>query len=366
MGFVGAMAAMAVIFSAQAGAADAPPSAVKSVTLEPARLVHSESDELIDALHWEGEEFPVQEERDSKGEVYLVAVLEGRMTAPGWNLVSGKNWLVKAGASDDQFLVEVRLQGESTPLKLHAFNLSGEYEEESLDVRFESWGAWKQEVQERKRQEDLMKRDAEYWARLRHLYVSPMLGYSMISYSETRVPTYSTTALVPAINFQLLIVPNLSLSLSGFMNVLPISASRTDVTVNFYGLDGGLGWGIPIGSWRLNLLLGYYAKTMTVSGAASFGYRNMLGPQLFPTIEKTWAGKHTTSAYLKYAVVMDNFTSLLSPIGCREWAAGVGYRYRLSSGAEIPVTLDASWIHLELPRALVDNTTYTLNVGYMF
>ncbi len=155
-------------------------------------------------------------------------------------------------------------------------------------------------------------------------YISPGLGVSMINFNQTGHDPYSATVLTAKVSSNyLLFPPNWDLGATGFATALTLSHTGS-AAVRFVGLNLRLGYIFPQikDPWRLALYGGWYYSTMIASNG-SFGYANVSGPQLFPTIRRTFQNGQALTGYFKFSPI----ASALSLMSLRnnEIAAGLGY-----------------------------------------
>ncbi|MGZ3699288.1 MAG: hypothetical protein ACXWP5_14210, partial [Bdellovibrionota bacterium] len=93
-----------------------------------------DEDHSIAALELDSTEVLVHEVRPEGKLPYFSAHVEGRMTQAGWNLVHGKNWLLRPGSPSLNFAVDVPLEGERTVMRLSAFDMNGNITDESVTI----------------------------------------------------------------------------------------------------------------------------------------------------------------------------------------------------------------------------------------
>jgi len=117
--------------------------------------------------------------------------------------------------------------------------------------------------------------------------------------------------------------PKWDLGFTGFFNFVSLSRS-SPVDVRFLGLNLRLGYIFPQveAPWRLSLYGGWYYSTMFASDS-SFGYKNISGPQLFPSLRRNLNSGHAVSAFLKFSPISNNFGFL--SLSNHEFATGVSY-----------------------------------------
>jgi hypothetical protein len=158
----------------------------------------------------------------------------------------------------------------------------------------------------------------------RRFFISPGLGVSSLSYSQTSVDPYNSIVMTAKVSSNyLLFPPKWDLGFTGFFNFVSLSKS-SPVDVRFLGLNLRLGYIFPEikAPWRLSLYGGWYYSTMFASDS-SFGYKNISGPQLFPSLRRNLNNGHAISTYFKFSPISNNlgFFSLSN----NEIATGLSY-----------------------------------------
>ena len=158
----------------------------------------------------------------------------------------------------------------------------------------------------------------------KRFYISPGLGVTLIQYTQTDFAPYSATVLTAKVSANyLLLPPKWDLGATAFATAFTLSHTG-DVSVRFIGLNLRLGYLFPAvkDPWRFAVYGGWYYSTMLASDQ-TFGYLNISGPQLFPTLRRTFANGHAMTGYLKFSPV-SNALSLMS-LSNNEIAVGLGY-----------------------------------------
>ncbi len=167
--------------------------------------------------------------------------------------------------------------------------------------------------------------DIEFNKKLnRRFFISPGLGLSSLSYSQTSVDPYHSIVMTAKVSSNyLLFPPKWDLGFTGFFNFVSISKS-SPVDVRFLGLNLRLGYIFPEvkAPWRLSLYGGWYYSTMFASDS-SFGYKNISGPQFFPALRRNLNNGHALSTYFKFSPISNNFGFF--SLSNNEIATGVSY-----------------------------------------
>jgi len=158
----------------------------------------------------------------------------------------------------------------------------------------------------------------------RNWFVSPGLGISSLNYRQTAIDSYQSIVMTAKVSANYFIAPpKWDLGFTGFFNFVSLSRS-SPVDVRFLGLNLRLGYIFPQveAPWRLSLYGGWYYSTMFASDS-SFGYKNISGPQLFPSLRRNLNNGHAVSAFLKFSPISNNFGFL--SLSNHEFATGVSY-----------------------------------------
>lgn len=153
------------------------------------------------------------------------------------------------------------------------------------------------------------------------------LGTTWVQYSETDIPDYSGVLLTLKGSTTYIIREGLwDTGLTGFATLSPLTETPADSGVRFFGMNFRVGR-----TWLLSQRLkvgvhtGGYWTTMLVSGGA-FGFRNQMGPQIFPTIRYVLANQGAVRGYLKFAAIGTG-AGLESPSN-NELALGGSYDFK--------------------------------------
>lgn len=355
----------------------------------------------VTASRVDKENIPTFELRDTRTTVRLereaaktklFARVKGRVVAQEWNLLFKREWVVKAQNRDRDFEVEVLLTDQVTTAVFQGFDITGQFVEQKVEIEFPGWVNFEKQIleerriereaKERREAEELEQarrtkeqaeekaRSQELWAKrvaeMRRFYFTPFLGFSLVSFDETFDAPLDYFAVTPQFSLQWVLAPPwLVLQASGFIQALPMGSTRSDVSVRFLGADLVLGIALPFGNsgLRLSLLLGGYYKTMLVSPEI-LGFRNLLGPELYPVLDFTLPRGHTLSVFGKYSPVVGGSGFL--PLVSREWVFGASVTPLIAGKHQIPIQFEYSWIDLSLLNKTLVGRTLQLSVGYTF
>ena len=134
--------------------------------------------------------------------------------------------------------------------------------------------------------------------------------------------------------------------------------------IRYFGINGRIGYHIPKIYPRLDLGLytGAYFTT-TFAGGASYGFKNMACPQLYPTLRYELSSTETLSGYFKFSPVSGGGASLLANSN-HELAMGFGFSdSRLLKKYTLTGTLDLSLMRLSFPLSEIQTRTLSLGIS---
>jgi hypothetical protein len=194
-------------------------------------------------------------------------------------------------------------------------------------------------------------------------------GLTHLDYSQGGSPEISSWLISTRAGVEYWLAPDKwNLSLSGYFTPLPLTTTPSGYSILFLGINARVGYVVPgiTAPWRLTLMAGvYYATTYSSatsssSGVAPLGYVNIAGPELYPTLSRTFSSGSSMSTYFKFSPVSDQFT-LLS-FSNREIASGLSYNFvPNSAGRNFSLTFD--WANLTVQEAGVQASSTTLSFG---
>ncbi|MBC7693690.1 MAG: hypothetical protein H7222_18130 [Methylotenera sp.] len=291
----------------------------------------------------------------------FAAVLFGRYTRKGWTL-SVDNQILSLDESGN-FTYETPVSRQDMSIQLMAIGPFGEVERQSVTFQFSKW----------KNQ-----RDDGTGAFAKRLFITPGFSLTSLTHKETNVSDYSTTALTAKVSANyLLFPPRWDLGVTAYLTALQLKkpsqvtltdsgVSTADVSVHYLGLNLRLGYIFPQlkDPWRLALYSGFYYTTMLVNPKL-FGFQNLSGPQLYPSLRRTLKKGDAVVGYVKYSPVSNNFALL--NFSNREIAAGAAYIFpRNAQGRGFSTSADYSNIQFGINGISVSTTTLSLGVGYGF
>lgn len=272
--------------------------------------------------------------------------VRGSLTKGDWTVFLGTKRVLKDAhvETTQDFIVPVALLGTETPVDMVFIEGRHSSERESLLLIYPGWEKWLAENRV-----------------VRPYQILPGLGLSMISYTETKRTDYSLTAVTAKIAFNYLLSPKWNLGMSAFFTALPLSSSNPDAAVRYLGVNIKVGYKIPSikPPWSISISAGSYYTTMFVGGNLSdkqlFGFQNLMGPQLFPVVQRTLENGDILMSYFKFSPVGAG-AAVLS-LKNREIGIGGAYTRKLTKIHSLSFTLDYANLSLDVTDDTIDPKT---------
>lgn len=195
--------------------------------------------------------------------------------------------------------------------------------------------------------EDFTQFDIIYTPRTdpRRFRAGSRLSWTLLRYSEDAGSVgFNEVALTAQGHLGYKLWPDvLDVDLSGYINLLPVYHSASDVpAARFFGINTRLGYRLPmsLGSWEWSFLGGLYVWSMIVPGG-NYGLSYLAGPQVFIQARDHQEGHRAFAFYVKFAPIGES-TGEFS-LRNREIAAGGSYQINSPAAARpLSLTLDLS------------------------
>jgi hypothetical protein len=256
---------------------------------------------------------------------------------------------VRVEAVDEGFEVPIALNAGSVDIEFLAIDPSGKIYSEKVRVSVARWA----EIEEFRKSQQM----GRGW--------NSSLGLSstFLSYQEGSTVDYSATLLTAKGGVNYLFPASLwEAGFSAYVTALPISTS-IDVAARFIGLNlrGGYRFNLDEKKWRVVVLGGWYYTTMFVENSA-FGFRNMQGPQLFPSVSYVVNERDSANLYLKYSPVGANGIGGLS-FSNHEKAIGGAYTRRFKNGRSASVTVDVASFELLIDGVPIESNSISVGLS---
>ena len=306
----------------------------------------------IEKLVWGPKELKVRVDRVND-ELRVFAYLEGQYSRDHWSLVINEKHVVVEKESN-AFELPIRLTGETTEIRVIAVGLKGNVQKSKVKILFPDWGKLMADAKATPTEVSVSKRYS--------LVVG--LGYSDLAVKETGLSDFSEIAFTAKASFLYFVVPpNWDLGGSAYFTLLPVVETPSDKSARFLGINIRGGYSMPFVAepWRVSLLGGIYYTTMIQSGA-QFGYRNLGGPQIYPTVRRIFNKGESAMAYFKYSPIASGINLLT--FSNREIAYGAGWTHPLNRLHAISFFLDISAINLVIGGKQVNTSSLNFSIGY--
>jgi len=247
--------------------------------------------------------------------------------------------------SDGSFKYKTIQRAETISIEVVEVNPNGTLKKGVYQVTIEHWTEAAKSLEVRR-------------AQVKKFRLGLGVGATSMSFSETNssIGTLSSIAVTVKLQADYLIGKGpWNLGLSGFYNALPVSGATGANQFQFLGMNLRIGKSMPWlkTPWELGLNAGWYYLTMITNG--TFGFTNVSGPQLFPTLKRRFENGSSGSLYLKYSPIAASF-SLMS-LSNNEMAAGLQYNFAKKSKLQFGVSFDFSMVNLTATDSIGLNTT---------
>lgn len=183
----------------------------------------------------------------------------------------------------------------------------------------------------------------------RHSWTLELLGTQFLYRQTGLSPALSQTGLVikPSWTYKLGSRPDgrWDAGLNGYWIFLPLRTNLTWKTKPL-GINLRIGYQTPWLSppWILKFIFGWYYLTMLTQDKA-FGFQNVSGPMIFPTLIRLLSQQQSLFFYLKVAPISSGFSLQSSSY---EGAAGGGYLFPINSSQQLSISLNFSTLRLNL------------------
>jgi hypothetical protein len=316
--------------------------------------------EVISDLNWDGRKEtqepllqkrkkPVEKNGDVReGSTYFVE-LHGNYQKKGRSLLFNKRPIQRAVQGN--FTIEVDIKSEHQEFTISEIDEAGKVKTQKNELFFSKFGKINSTTKEP---------DKKKWS------VSPGLGVTLATYQQTGFANFTETALTVKVAADYAIAGRWDVGGSAYYTLLPLTATQKDMTLTFLGLNLRAGCRLLKSEsvWGLSLMAGIYYATTFAKG--TFGYHNVQGPQIYPTLSRKFSGEKSAWLYLKYSPIFDgtDFVSLANA----ELAMGGGFTVMaFSRGQTLAATLDVALLSLQVSSAFtVQSNSYSLGLNYRF
>ena len=312
----------------------------------------------IPGLSWKSVRHELIERTDAHGNPGLYAEARGLIPNDDRSLLIGRSQI--RVSPKGAFVALFPITAQAQAFRLYTVDMRGQIQEETIVIEVRGF--------------DVIRKTRLADQNRLHPFTFG-LGYSALDYQETGINEVEQPSLTVKGGYQGTLGSQgawarVTYSLSGYLTALAISSNAPGTTMRFLGVNARLGYAIPHlfgsdSSWSANFGFGYYYTTMFVSVANPselFGFSNLMGLQLFPSISMAINAKSSVSAYLKFTPISSGI-SLSNVNQNREIAFGLGYRRRLSPAFDWLLTLDWSNFQYQVDNSLIQSTSLSIGTG---
>jgi hypothetical protein len=316
----------------------------------------------IKGLKWIVPKEKTEIRNTGKNSFQLFAILHGTFTKPeGWKLVwNRKKILLPATAASSpeiqkrKFILAIPIKKERTALLVEAIGPNGEREEEELDIVFPNWARFSRSFSKPKKIVLKKKRN----------FITPMLGVSRISYSETSYSSFSQTEVTARILYRHRFNSRWDFTTEGYSTVTPISTSLSGTTASFRGISMAALYSIPLahGLWNIDLSTGVSYNSMS-SSKDTFGYSPLIYPHFSPGLRRIFS-PGILRLYMKYGSLGEGLSPSTSE---KEVGAGISWEHSIRNGRSLLIKGEHSDISFEPDSSTnIDMKSTTISVGLTF
>jgi len=322
--------------------------------LPPSEGVHA-----IDNLTFKMTSFPLLKLDIPGSPPQLFVIVEGSYpNAESSLLISPPQKVISRSQIGGNFLVRVPIAGAKTSLSFTSIDAWGRTSSTPVLIEIPEWA----EIQSELREVQSSRRF--HW----HLNA----GLTHLDYSQGGSPEISSWLISTGAGIEYWLTPDKwNLSLSGYFTPLPLTTTPSGYSILFLGINARAGYVVSgiTAPWRLTLMAGgYYATTFTSaasssSGIGPLGYVNIGGPELYPTISRTFYSGSSLSTYFKFSPISDQFTVL--SFSNREIASGLSYNFAPNSaGRNFSLMFDWANLTVQDVGVKASSTTLSFGMGY--
>lgn len=301
----------------------------------------------IEGLSWELSKVPAQPK--TKGEdTWIQARVPGIFQNPGWTLINGSEPIKLDTQGKFEIVSEIR--GGASTLRLFAVGPTGEMESLEVGLLVREFAKVQATAQA---------------APPKRLYLSPSLTVTPLYMTDSRIGSLSQTGINLRVNANYLLVPPMwDIGASAYITAF-VPIKSTAYSARFFGANLRAGYVLPYfkDPWRVGIQVGWYYTTMLPIGDG-FGFRNLMGPQLYPTFRRQFKNGMTLMSYFKFSPITNGLQFLT--LGNRELAAGASMIFPLSNGHSVSAALDYSNLSLSLSGTTILVSALSIGVGYVF
>lgn len=214
------------------------------------------------------------------------------------------------------------------------------------------------------------------------------LGYTRSNYSQTYYNPISMSGLTVKGSARYHVKPSRwDIGTTIYYTALPLSHSwqktktgstpaanvPSSLEIRFLGVNVRVGYQLPniAQPWTVVLMGGFYYTTMMVNATMPAstidrtpGYRDQMGPQIFPYIRRALGSDQALGFYFKYSPITDGVGSV--SLSNREMASGLSYVRSIFNKKQAIFAVDYSKLDFAKPGGAISLQTLSGSIGYGF
>lgn len=312
----------------------------------------SSSDSIAD-LTWDGQDFDIEVSAPPEGssDPRVTAKLHGKYDGEASLIRDNK----RVEIADEKFSCEIEITGPETPAEIQSVTQLGEVKKQRFTLELTNF---EQIIEDY--------RAIHGGAPVKRFSAIPSLGMSTVSYSQPGVGSFSELGVSAKVELHYILKPQLwDSKVYAFGLLLPFSptisqSSLAATGLSYFGAGGEVGYTIRSirAPWTLTIYGGVsYLTTFT---SESFGFQNVLGLQLYPSVRRALGNGGALKAYAKYVPLSSAFSPFTLDNG--EIGFGVGYDFPSKKpGKHWGVQFDGSLLNLGTTLGIVNSNVFTLS-----
>lgn len=318
------------------------------------KIIRGDAKEQITELKFKSELLEVQTEAVQPTGQKAFVVLEGNYQKPNWIFLFNDQIIKRS--DNGTFKMKVHIVNKVSLLQFKAIGPRGDLMKETVKLSFDDW--------------DNFKILLATGPKRTPSSLSAGVNVTYIGYKEDGIANYTAGVFTGKASFShSLFHKNFSYGISTYFTIAPFYRVRP-ATIRFVGVNFRIGYALPFikDPWRVSLSTGMYYTTTFASGE-QFGFKDMAGPQLYPTIVRTLKGGNSIVSYFKFSPVSSGTDAL--KFKNRELAFGGAFVQLLKNGHPLSYSLDVASFQLAIPivtgtEAKISSTSVSLGIGYGF
>ncbi len=310
----------------------------------------------IDGLSWRTSKAPVNFDEPSPGTFRFSTSIQGRYAPKDKNLII--NGMPIARSEHGDFALTLPVGSEAQEYQLYAVDDYGKAEEESIILEVKNW---------KRARKQLMGAQDEKPPNLNPSSIYFFIGGSMYRYQEPVTGPFSENGVSAKLLFERALSSDqrYNFQLGSFFTALPLSSTHPDQsTLTFFGINGLVSYQTRWlkSPWSLSFSGGIFFVTSSASDS-SFGFQNVMGPQLFPTLSRKFSSKSSAAIYFKYS---PTGTKLSANLANHEIAGGISWTRTIFESTPLIFSFDMNKMSIKIDDIPIEWSSYNLSVGFGF